>query len=135
MADKLHLELVTPTKVVAEVEATEVIATAADGEFGVLPGHALYIAQLRPGEVRYKDGEGQHTLVIGRGFADVGPTRVTILTDSAEKVSDLNPALIKAELERDEDKIKSLLESDGDHAVLVDRIERNRARLAATERR
>ena len=135
MANTLRLELVTPTKVVAEIETSEVVATAADGEFGVLPGHALYIAQLRPGEVRYKDAEGQQTLVIGRGFADVGPDRVTILTDSAEKVSELNPVTIKTELERDEEKVKSLLDSDGEHAVLTDRIERNRARLAAIERR
>lgn len=135
MADLLKLELITPTKVVAQVEVSEVYAPGADGEFGVLPGHALFISQLRPGELRYKEAEQSKTMVIGRGFADVGPDRVTILTDTAEEPTSLNAGSIKAELERDESKAKDLPSSDPEAAVLADRIERNRARLAAVERR
>ncbi|MFM7200323.1 MAG: ATP synthase F1 subunit epsilon [Myxococcota bacterium] len=135
MADSIKLELVTPTKVAAEVQVSEVIATAVDGEFGVLPGHALYIAQLKPGEVRFREKDQVKSFVVGRGFAEVGPERVVILTDSAEEPASLNAATIKAELAKDEERLKNLQPSDPDHAVLTDRTERNQARLAAVERR
>ncbi len=135
MTENIHLELVTPTRLVAKMEVSEVQAPGVEGEFGVLPGHTVFITLLRPGEVRFREGEHMRHFVVGRGFAEVGPDHVTILTDSAEETSTLNAGELRQILERDEARLKTLASDDPETALVFDRVERNRARLAAAERR
>lgn len=133
MSTSVRIEVVTPTQTVAETKTSEVIASGADGEFGVLPGHALFVSQLRPGLVRFwEEGSDEEVrFVVGRGFAEVGPDHVTIISDTAERVSSLNEGSIRKELESDEARLRLLPAADPEFAVLQDRVERNRARLAA----
>ena len=72
--------------------------------------------------------------MIGRGFAEVGADHAVILTDTAEEVGTLNAGDIQAALQRDEERLRTLSSAEGDYAVLLDRIERNRARLNALGR-
>jgi F-type H+-transporting ATPase subunit epsilon len=130
MADVIHLELVVPSRVVAQAEVSEVEAPGLDGEFGVLPGHAYYISALKPGEVRFRQGDRITRYVVGRGFAEVGPDHATILADFAEEAGSLNAGEIQEALDRDEARLKSLSAGDPEAAVLIDRMERNQARLA-----
>lgn len=135
MADNIQLELVTPTQVVAHAEVSEVEAPGATGEFGVLPGHAFYISVLKPGEVRFREGGRMRYFAIGRGFAEVGPDRAVILTDAAEESTSLSADDLQEALRRDENSLKALPPGDSQAVVVMDRIERNRARLAVAQRR
>ena len=63
-----------------------------NGEMGVYPDHDALLALLRAGSCSVTDSSGVHRFVVGRGFVDIGPARVTILTDSCVKVSEVDKA-------------------------------------------
>ena len=46
MAERLTLELATPTRMVVTAEVDEVVAPGSEGYFGVLPGHAPFLTTL-----------------------------------------------------------------------------------------
>ena len=82
----LHVEIVTPRRIVWKGEASDVQAPGELGEFGVLPKHIPFLTTLRPGPLKVNTvGEGQKKWSIGTGFAEAGPDRVVILTESCEE--------------------------------------------------
>ncbi len=130
MSDTFQVALVTPNAVIAEIDTTELVATGELGEFGVLVGHTEYLTILRPGELRLHQERGVARYAVGRGFAEVGPNKVTILADTIEEADALDAPAIEQELEQDVERLKEHMPGDDEYPKLVDRIERNRARLA-----
>lgn len=90
MAGKILLEVVTPEKQLLSQEVDEVIAPGSEGEFGVLPGHCHFLSTLKIGELRYRIGEQSSSMAILWGFAEVTPTKVTIMAEVAEKAEDIS---------------------------------------------
>jgi len=90
MAGKLLLEVVTPEHLLLSKQVDEVIAPGSDGEFGVLPGHAAFLTTLKIGELRYKIGDTWSYMSVLWGYAEVNPTKVTVLAEIAEKAEDIN---------------------------------------------
>lgn len=90
MSTELQVEIVTPEASAFSGPASEVILPAWEGEMGILPQHDAVLALLRAGRCTVTDKDGAHQWVVGRGFAEVGPDRVTILTDSCEIVSEID---------------------------------------------
>ena len=91
MAEKLFLEVVTPQKSVVSEEVEIVVAPGSEGEFGALKGHTTFLTSLKLGTLRYKDSAGKERYVfINGGFAEVLPTKVTILAESAERRKDID---------------------------------------------
>ena len=92
-----QLELVSPEKLLLSRQVEMVVIPAAEGEMGVLPGHAPMIVTLRGGVIRVVEGgKDAERLFVAGGFAEVTPERVTILADEATPVADLS----KTEAER-----------------------------------
>jgi F-type H+-transporting ATPase subunit epsilon len=87
----LRLSIVTPTRAVVETDADLVVAPGSEGELGILPGHAPLLVALKPGVVRYTEGNRSSRVAIGGGFADVTQERVTVLAPSAEDPDDIDP--------------------------------------------
>lgn len=84
MANKIKLEVVSPTEVVYTADANMVIVRSSGGELGIMPGHAPFIAGLIPAPVRVKNEEGEMLLAVSGGFIEVQPTKITILATCAE---------------------------------------------------
>jgi len=82
----LHFELVTPEKLVRSEAVHMVVVPGAEGEFGVLEGHAPLMSTVRDGLVSIYKSEGAppETIAIEGGFAEVNEKGLTIL---AERVS------------------------------------------------
>ena len=78
-----QFDLVSPEKLLFSGEVTQVDVPGTEGDFGVLAGHAPIVTTLRPGIlVIYRDG-GELRVVVNGGFAEVGPTGLTVLADMA----------------------------------------------------
>ena len=92
------LELATPTRQLVSEEVDEVVAPGSEGYFGVLPGHAAFLATLGSGEVVYRRGRDEVHLAVHGGFAEVTPERVIILAETAERPDEIDRA--RAELAR-----------------------------------
>jgi F-type H+-transporting ATPase subunit epsilon len=97
MANVIALEVVTPTGPVVKVEVDQVEAPSVFGEFGVLPGHLPLLAALEAGVVRYRSAGKLIAIAVSQGFAEAGPDRVTILTDSAIDGTEVDTASVKSE--------------------------------------
>ena len=88
-----QLELVSPEKLLLSRQVEMVIIPAAEGEMGVLPGHAPMIVALRGGMIRVVEGgRDAERLFVAGGFAEVTPGRVTILADEATPVAEISKA-------------------------------------------
>jgi F-type H+-transporting ATPase subunit epsilon len=85
MAD-LHFELVTPEKLVLSEDVYMVVVPGAEGESGIMAGHAPYMTTLRDGDVAiYRSANGQpETVRVTGGFAEVSEKGLTVLAESAE---------------------------------------------------
>ncbi len=82
----LQVSIVTPRAVVWKGEADSVQAPGELGEFGVLPKHIPFLSTLKPGTLTVYTGGSSKKYTIGTGFAEAGPDRVVILTESCEAV-------------------------------------------------
>ena len=90
MPGKFLLEVVTPEKLLLSQQVDEVIAPGSEGEFGVLVGHCHFLSTLRIGELRYRIDQETHSMAVLWGFAEVTPTKVTIMAEVAEKAEDID---------------------------------------------
>ncbi len=122
MATSLQVDLVTPEARVFSGPASEVVIPAWEGEMGIYPDHDTLLTLLRAGTCTIAAKDGALRLLIGRGFAEIGPDRVTVLTDSCEPVSGIDK----------EKAARDLAAADADAAAADPLSERYRqARIAA----
>ena len=106
MAENIHLEVVTPEKIVVSEEAQIVASPGLLGEFGVLSGHTPFLTTLKTGIIRYTDANAkEHYVFVSGGFAEALPDKVTVLAESAEKSGDIDLERAKAALERAEKRL------------------------------
>jgi F-type H+-transporting ATPase subunit epsilon len=109
MAGTIRLEVVTPEKIVVSEEAQIVMAPGVLGEFGVLIGHTPFLTALKNGVVRFNDPKGdEHSIFISGGFAEVLPSQVTILAESAERRRDIDVERARAALERAQKRLAEM---------------------------
>ena len=80
---KLHFSLVAPERQLFSGEVDQVDAPGAEGDFGVLAGHAPFMTTLREGTVTITDGTTTRAFTIQGGFADVTGDGLTILAEQA----------------------------------------------------
>jgi F-type H+-transporting ATPase subunit epsilon len=108
-----HFEMVSPERLVFVGEVTQVDVPGEEGEFGVLAGHAPYIATLKPGMLTiYGDGVPQRIVVRG-GFAEMGPTGLTVLAEQATPLAEIDAATIAQSIK---DAEEDLADADSDAA-------------------
>ena len=105
MADRLTLEIATPTRLVVSETVDEVVAPGSEGYFGVLPGHAPFLTSLGVGVVTYRSGRDEHQLAVAGGFAEVRNDKVIILADSAERPEEIDRARAERAKERAERRL------------------------------
>jgi len=94
-----QLELVSPEKLLLSRAVEMVVFPGAEGEMGVLAGHAPMIVALRGGVISVSEG-GKVTeqLFVAGGFAEVAADRVTILADEATPLASLSKSDAEARL-------------------------------------
>ena len=82
----LHFELVTPAKQVRSEDVHMVVVPGAEGEFGVLEGHAPFMSTIHDGNVQVWKTEGSQpeTIAVRGGFAEVGENGLIVLAEHVE---------------------------------------------------
>jgi len=98
MAATLQFELVSPERLLRSEQVEMVVVPGTEGNFGVLPGHALLISTVRPGLIEiYEGGKVKDRVFIAGGFAEVNAERCTVLADEAVALPDLNRAVLEGQ--------------------------------------
>lgn len=91
MADTVKFELVSPERLLMSTDVESVVVPGAEGDFGVLPGHARLISTVRPGVISvFQAGKVTDRIFVEGGFAEVTPAGCTVLAEHALPVSDIN---------------------------------------------
>lgn len=98
---ELNVQLVAADRAIWSGTARMVIARTVDGDLGVLPGHALLLAELADGVVtiRTTDGESVVAAVHG-GFISVDVDGVSLLAESAELAEEIDVERARQALQR-----------------------------------
>tara|TARA_B100001123_G_scaffold188352_1_gene215213 strand:+ start:901 stop:1308 length:408 start_codon:yes stop_codon:yes gene_type:complete len=92
MADPFLFELVLPEKLLLSENTEMVVVPGAEGDFGVLIGHASLISTLRSGVINiHAKNKIDKSIFVAGGFAEVTGERCTILAEEAIFVADINP--------------------------------------------
>jgi F-type H+-transporting ATPase subunit epsilon len=107
MAETFELEIVTPEKLVVKDVAEEAQIPGKGGYLGILPGHAPLITELAVGEITYKTSGATKRICVAWGFAEVLPTKVTILAETAERPEEIDVARAQRAKERAEKELAS----------------------------
>lgn len=113
-----RFELVSPEKIAFSGEVDQVDVPGAEGDFGVLAGHAPLVSLLRPGVMTVYAGGEQSKIVVLGGFAEVGPGGLTVLADVATTVEEIDRAALRAQIEKMEQDVKQIAQgSELDRAI------------------
>jgi F-type H+-transporting ATPase subunit epsilon len=117
---KIQLQIVSTDRSLVNESVDEVEIPGSDGYFGVLPGHTPLLAMLGAGELWYRQGQDKHYLLVGLGFVEVQPDRVTILSRVAERPEEIDVARAEAALKRAEDRLsRPTLDLDAERARIA----------------
>jgi F-type H+-transporting ATPase subunit epsilon len=130
VADRLSLEITTPTRLVVAETVDEVVAPGIEGYFGVLPGHAPFLTTLGVGIVTYRTGRDEHQLAVAGGFAEVRNDKVIILADTAERPEEIDRARADRARERAERRLAGRTDEEVDYARCQAALARALTRLA-----
>jgi F-type H+-transporting ATPase subunit epsilon len=75
------LKIISLKETLFDGRAVSVNLPSSEGELTILKDHLPLITALKKGRIKVKDGNNQeHSFEIQRGFLEVNPNKVTILT-------------------------------------------------------
>lgn len=133
---KLHLEIITPERVVLTEDVDAVVIPAAEGEITVLPEHIPLFTRVKPGEIRYLKGGGEFFMAVQEGFLEVRSDNVNILTNYAVRSEEIEIAKVETARKRAEEALRekkseqdlALAEGELRKAILELKVARRRHR-------
>jgi F-type H+-transporting ATPase subunit epsilon len=112
MADTVQFELVSPERLLVSGPVEMVVVPGAEGDFGVLPGHAPLISSVRTGVISiFEGGKVDRRIFVAGGFAEVTPERCTVLADEAVALETADRTAIEARIKAARD---DLTDADND---------------------
>lgn len=129
-SDTFHCSVITPERAVLECEAKFVAFPAHDGEVGVLPNRAPLVCKLGIGPLRVEGTDREHLFFIDGGFAQMLNNRLTILTEQARKVEELDAAAAQRSLS---DALAMKIPDDAAYVARGNAVKRARAQKRMLE--
>jgi F-type H+-transporting ATPase subunit epsilon len=118
---ELHLDFVSPESVLFSGDVDQVDLPGAEGDMGILAGHAPLVTTLRPGIVTIYRGDAREPVVVTGGFAEVGPAGLIVLADRAVARENFDLAVLGADI------------ADADAAARRDKLTRHLEHLKALQ--
>src|SRR5215510_8896128 len=85
-----HFDLVSPEKLAFSGEVDQVDVPGAEGDFGVLAGHAPVVAGVRPGILTVITGGSKQKIIVLGGIAEVSEKGLTVLAEVATSIDELD---------------------------------------------
>lgn len=91
----LHLELITPDRVIYEGDADSVSLPTPQGEITVLPHHIPLISIVMPGSILVRKGKEEMLFAVSRGVIEIDGQKLRVLADTADRAEELQEAAIE----------------------------------------
>jgi len=112
MADALQLSIVTPDATVSSGAVEMVTLPAVEGQMGVLPQHVRLMTQLVPGELTVRKDGHDDFLAVGEGLVEVTNDHVSIVTNMAVSIENIDEAAAEEARQRAAARLKEKLSSE-----------------------
>jgi len=80
----MHVTVVSPERAVFDGAADAVVAPVFDGQVGILPRHAAFLALLGAGVLRVQQGGTSSRFTVAGGFLQVMGDAVRVVADRVE---------------------------------------------------
>ena len=125
MTKTMQLEILTPDEIILNTDVEAIRVQLSDGWWGILPGHAPFLAHIVAGIMLYRRQEDTRYIALYQGTIEVQrrsaeSNRVLLLTAAAEEGADL--AGLEHALKRQSDRLDQIAQEA--------HIEFTRARMA-----
>ncbi|MCK5084430.1 MAG: ATP synthase F1 subunit epsilon [Candidatus Pacebacteria bacterium] len=136
LTNKINLRIITPEKIAYKDKADQITLPTGNGEITVMTNHIPLISTMKHGELVIKNDGKEIPMAVCNGFIEVKKNNVTIMTDIAERVEEIDEQLAKEakkrakELLAEKDKM-----SDVAFADATALLEKSLARIKVARRR
>jgi len=122
----LHVQVVSPERVLYGGDAEMVVCRTSDGEIAFLPGHVPFLGALSIAKVRaLLPGGADQVIAVHRGFVEMSHDDVTVLSDVAELPEEIDVQRARAAKEQAEAE----LAANEDDEVAAEALARAELRL------
>jgi F-type H+-transporting ATPase subunit epsilon len=133
MADQVQFELVSPERLLVSRPVEMVVVPGVEGDFGVLPGHAPLISEVRPGVIAvFEGGKVEERIFVAGGFAEVTAERCTVLAEQALPIGEIDRGAVEADLKDAREDLADA-KSDQERAAAEAAIAVAEAKITAVE--
>ncbi len=113
MAAKIAFDLISPERLLLSTEADMVTVPGTEGYMGVMAGHSPLVSTLRAGMIDVQVDGKDDRYFIRSGFAEISPTKITVLAEEAVPMTELDLAVLDQRIaDAQEDEIAA--KTDGD---------------------
>lgn len=130
----LHVEIVTPTRILLQDQVDELNLPGELGYLGILPGHTAFLTTLGQGELMYRQGERRHYMAIFWGYMEVNNDKVTVLAEVAEPAAEVDRARAEAARDRAEDRLRRFDDATTDFDRARKALQRAQVRLQVAQK-
>jgi F-type H+-transporting ATPase subunit epsilon len=133
MAEQVQFELVSPERLLVSRPVEMVVVPGVEGDFGVLPGHAPLISEVRPGVIAvFEGGKVEERIFVAGGFAEVTAERCTVLAEQALPIGEIDRGSAEADLKDAREDLADA-KSDQERAAAEAAIAVAEAKITAVE--
>jgi F-type H+-transporting ATPase subunit epsilon len=120
----LTLEIITPDERVLSTEADQVVLPTESGEAGILSGHVPMVTKVVAGELKVIKSGNTEFIAVDHGFAKVIGNTISVLTEAAVDVKDIDLSEVESAQARAEEALR-VAAAEGNDPSEVDRLESN----------
>ena len=132
---QLHLQIITPEKIVFDDEVYQVTLPTTTGEITVLPNHIPLITSIEPGELVFKKSQKYTRMAAGFGFAQISAQNAKILVDLATPEEELEEKAIEEARKKAEEALKQKhLLSEEEYATAAANLQKALVQLKVKKR-
>ncbi len=131
----MKFKIATPERIMLEVEVDSLTLPTSLGEITILPGHIPLVANLAPGEIRYRHQGRQNFFAVAGGVLEVRKNHeVVVLADSAEFGSEIDTERAEEARERAKKLMLEGVKDEESFAAAAAMLEKNLARLRVAKK-
>lgn len=80
-ASTLQMDIIAPEKRIFSGEVSSVVFPGVTGSFGVLPGHAPLVSQLKAGVIKYETGGEKREMEIDGGIVEINNGKISVCVE------------------------------------------------------
>ena len=118
----LTLEIITPDALVLSTEADQVVLPTESGEAGILTGHIPLVTKIVAGELKVIKGGNTEFIAVDHGFAKVIGNTISVLTEAAVDVKDIDLSEVESAQARAEEALR-IAQAEGHDVSEVENLE------------